>query len=352
MCSYKSDKKIVSVFAPGKMMLAGEWAVLEPGNLCIVLATAEGIRATLETYRASDSIIIDAPDVGLHMTKSDELGEKFCFVKSAIEIVKKYFYKKFGFVPKNLLIKISSKLSPGRGSSAAVVVAIVRGVLKFYDIKFCSETIFKLAGIAHFLAQGKTGSGFDVAASTYGGALLYKRFEPSWLADQLEKNSVKEIVEKKWPSLKIQEIDFPKKLFLLVSCTYHKASTKDLIKNMAVAREKNREAYLDICKKIDCVVGELAEALARENGEEILALIKQNRNLLLELSVLAGVELETGELKKICDLAEEFGAAAKFSGAGGGDCAIALCLDRGVASRLQRNKYSILNLATRCERYT
>ncbi|MDN6747937.1 MAG: phosphomevalonate kinase, partial [Brevibacterium sp.] len=38
----------------------------------------------------------------------------------------------------------------------------------------------------------------------------------------------------------------------------------------------------------------------------------------------SGSQIETEQLRSLCDIAETYGAAAKPSGAGGGDCGIAL----------------------------
>lgn len=49
-----------------------------------------------------------------------------------------------------------------------------------------------------------------------------------------------------------------------------------------------------------------------------------NRQILNELDSFTHVHIETPLLKTLCDLAEKHGGAAKTSGAGGGDCGIAL----------------------------
>ena len=42
------------------------------------------------------------------------------------------------------------------------------------------------------------------------------------------------------------------------------------------------------------------------------------------MASLTGVDIETATLTILCDLAEKAGGAAKSSGAGGGDCGIAI----------------------------
>ena len=53
--------------------------------------------------------------------------------------------------------------------------------------------------------------------------------------------------------------------------------------------------------------------------------IEESRRLLSDLSRTSGIVIETPRLRRLVDIARGFGASAKSSGAGGGDCGIALC---------------------------
>lgn len=74
----------------------------------------------------------------------------------------------------------------GLGSSAALVTAFTAAVLLHYFPKSSVDTdagkncLHNLAQAAHCAAQGKVGSGFDVAAAVYGSS-VYRRFSPSIL---------------------------------------------------------------------------------------------------------------------------------------------------------------------------
>ena len=57
--------------------------------------------------------------------------------------------------------------SMAQGSSAAVTVATIKALAKFYDLKMSKDQIFKLAAIAHLDVQGN-GSLGDIAASVMG----------------------------------------------------------------------------------------------------------------------------------------------------------------------------------------
>ncbi|KAJ0302480.1 hypothetical protein COL5a_001422 [Colletotrichum fioriniae] len=78
----------------------------------------------------------------------------------------------------------------GLGSSAALVTSLTAALLthhlptSLFDInsEAGKHTLHNLAQAAHCAAQGKVGSGFDVAAAVFGSC-RYRRFSPSLLSD-------------------------------------------------------------------------------------------------------------------------------------------------------------------------
>ncbi|KAJ9639139.1 phosphomevalonate kinase [Exophiala oligosperma] len=86
-------------------------------------------------------------------------------------------------------VKLRNAHKTGLGSSAALVTSLVAALLAFYleenggdDAASLppQKVIHNLAQAAHCAAQGKVGSGFDVAAAVYGSC-LYRRFTPAIL---------------------------------------------------------------------------------------------------------------------------------------------------------------------------
>ncbi|KAG6008341.1 hypothetical protein E4U21_004545 [Claviceps maximensis] len=93
-------------------------------------------------------------------------------------------------------VPLSGAHKTGLGSSAALVTALTASLLSHYlppslfDVSSPAgrRTLHNLAQAAHCAAQGKVGSGFDVAAAVYGSC-LYRRFSPELLAQLPETGS-------------------------------------------------------------------------------------------------------------------------------------------------------------------
>lgn len=85
-------------------------------------------------------------------------------------------------------VTLSQAHKTGLGSSAALVTALAGALLAFHSSNSDTSNpatldltrLHNLAQAAHCAAQGKIGSGFDVAAAVYGSC-LYRRFSPSIL---------------------------------------------------------------------------------------------------------------------------------------------------------------------------
>ena len=351
---------MVKVVAPGKLMLSGEWSVLELGNPCIVIALNKNVEVEAKEAKG---IEISSPGFGIKNVKAKFLDgkllyesrvsgeqEKFLvFVKNSIETALKYLQEK-GKKPKGFNLSTKSdetvaKTKQGRqkigfGSSAAVTVATIAAVIKLHgngiESKKEKESIFKLACIAHFLGQGKVGSSFDVAASTFGGLLKYTKFDAKWLEKELAGKSIAETVEEEWPSLSFENLSVPKNFCFVVGFSGKSASTKELVEKMKAFKENDKESYQKIMNSIKGVTEQMANAIKKNDSQKVMQLVHENRKLLKELAQNSGNDLETKELTEIIETANNAGGAAKFSGAGGGDCAIAVCFDRKIQKKIMQ----------------
>lgn len=164
----------IEVFAPGKLFVIGEYAVLH-GARALVAALDAGIRCRVEP--ASDWWL-SAPDLGVEGRVGDVAGEGGGkLLAAAIEVGR----GEFGVDgPLSLHVRgahAASSDKRGLGGSAASVVAILGALAAAagHDLDGADtrRRLFAAALAVHRAHQRGRGSGADVAASVYGGWLDY-----------------------------------------------------------------------------------------------------------------------------------------------------------------------------------
>ena len=340
--------------APGKLFISGEWAILEIGNLGLVAAVNNRVRVSIDSAKETS---VTAEEFGIRNAKAAYDGGKIVFSgiddkqKETLKLIGEALSVSIRYLEEHKIKAKSFHLATnssdtqfqvgdqlkkvGFGSSAAVVVATVAAVLDFHDYKATKEEIYKLSTIAHYYAQGKVGSAFDVAASTYGGLFVYSRFDPEWLTKKIEAGEkLAYIIKTKWPSLIIEELGVPNDFRLLVGWTGDSASTSAAIKQMNEFKAKNKDEYYDLFNNIGRIAKKAIENFKTGDKESFLSCLTENEQALSDLGQASGVNIETPELKKLADIAADYCAAGKLSGAGGGDCGIAICFDEVVANNV------------------
>jgi len=322
------------VKVPGKLMVAGEFAVLEPYQNLIVMAVDRFVYVTAED---SDENLLTLENFGLHHLRwenqnhgvhIDSKDKRVNFVEQAISVVSVYLREQsIPMTPFSL--KIKSELDEegvkyGLGSSAAVVTAVITVILKRYltDIP-PPKLIFKLASISHVKTQGN-GSGADIAASTYGGFLQYSSFQADWLLDELSRAStLTSLVKKDWKYLTIKKVEFPRNLSVCVGWTGQPASTAKLVDEILELKREKPAQFQQFLMDSQRAVDEILNGVTNGSNLDLLEGIRKNRYCLATIGEIAGIEIETDLLAKLAELAEQFEGAGKLSGAGGGDCGIA-----------------------------
>ena len=110
-----------------------------------------------------------------------------------------------------------------------------------------------------------------------------------------------------------------------------------MVKQMNAFKEENPEEYKRLFDQIADLVRELIPAWKEGDKERILGYLRKNEDCLRELGEKTGVNIETPELKSLSEIANQAGGAGKLSGAGGGDCGIAVCFDTDIADRIKKS---------------
>ncbi len=340
--------------APGKQMISGEWSILELNNLAIVAAINKRVHAIVSDNDKISITIDDFEIKNLHAKWNGReltfLGkyekEKLRFIKESIEITLKFLQDK-DFEIKPFKIRTWGELSQiivdgkakkiGFGSSASTTVAVITSLSHHHDYNPTREEIYKLATLAHYFAQGKVGSAFDIAASTYGGLVVYSRFDPNWLIKKLEADiKLAEIVATKWPGFFVEQLRIPEDFYLLIGWTGESFSTTEAIKKMDKYKEQNKKEYGNSIKRIAKIAKNISMAWKKNDRKVILELLRKNEKYLRDLGIKSKISIETKELRALADGANKCGAAGKLSGSGGGDCGIAICFDEKIADKVKQ----------------
>lgn len=342
--------KQVEASAPGKLYIAGEYAVVEPGHPAILVAVDQFLTVRVEETSETGSIqSFQYSDVPLRWRREngemvlDKRENPFHYLLAAIDQTEK-FVKESGqdlsvyHLTVESELDSSSGLKYGLGSSAAVTVGTVRALLKYYGIEDKDDIVFKLSSLAH-LSLDSNGSFGDIAAATYTGWLAYCSFDRHWVREQSSHHTISEMIQMNWPKMNVERLTPPPHLRLLIGWTGSPASTTQLVDQVKKKREAKESSYETFLIESKKCVEDMIEAFRENNLQNIQLEIRRNRQLLKKMSERTGVSIETPALSNLCDFAEVFHGAAKSSGAGGGDCGIAL-FDQ---------KAGLLDLVTRWE---
>ncbi len=301
----------VSVSAPGKAFLIGEYAVLE-GAPSIV--TAVDVRAVARTAPAGPPAQMSAVVRCAHTRVVGYLrqaGVDVNDITAAPVVDTGQFYL--------------GQRKLGLGSSAAVTAAVVGHHLATHGLDPVDPEIqadaLSLAMAAHAEAQGGGGSGGDVAAAVLGGTL---RFEHG-----------RGVPINAMPGLHLAFVDAGRP-----------AITSELVKRVRAGQAAQPKAYAAAMQVLAdasrsfieaYVVDDPATIDAAEMARRFAALrhaaAEHNRGLQM-LQDMAGAVFLTPEITTIIEQAEAAGLAAKPSGASGGDLVVVLATDGSALDRL------------------
>lgn len=332
---------MIEVRSPGKLFIAGEYAVVEPGHPAVLIAVDRCVTVKLEPSEHEGRVFSEqygrAPVIWRRDHRGIVIGAEdrpLDHVLSAIRVVES-LVAELGIAPRFSTLSITSELDDadgrkfGLGSSAAVTVATIRALDEFYRLDLSRTQILKLA-ILSTVDVNPSASGGDVAASVFGGWLRYSSPDRLHVRDVRRRAGVLAALRDPWQGLELDRLAPPTSLRLLVGWTGKPASTARLVDELQSRKWAETAHYTDFLAESRIAVDALSRSLDDDRPEQVLAAIHAARRTLVALGSDAGMDIETDALRALCDIVDGVGGAAKSSGAGGGDCGIAL-LDRSTA---------------------
>ncbi len=294
---------MIRVSAPGKMMVAGEYAVLH-GHRSLVAAVDRRVLLTLADDGSSAA--------------SDASGDRPRLPPEA-EVAREVAEARLGPTPGVMSLDArhlrsesgAQKLGLGSSSAAAVAAAAAVHAAHGRDVA-ADETRLQILDDAmqghHRVAP--EGSGADVAAATLGGVTLYRRWGERFEA---------------------ANATLPSGLVTRVVWTGKEARTSELVRAVGALRARDASGH----DAAIAAIAEAAEAMiaAAESGDAAgwIEAVEAHGAAMAGLGARAEAPIVEERLLSVMSLASEVGGAAKPSGAGGGDVALAFFADEDAA---------------------
>ena len=278
-------------------MVSGEYAVLE-GAVAIVASVSVRVVARLSPPGSDSSASSQT-----HSPQSPVLPQEAVLARRLAE-------ERLGIVNASLSIDASELRRSGQklglGSSAAAAAAAVGAVFVHHGRDISSpeaqREVLELALAGH-KAVAPEGSGADVAAASLGGFVRF-RVEGGKLAEA-------------------ERVSWPSQVVTRVVWTGKEARTSEFVRSVRAFEARDAQGYAQVRDVLRSESSRFADAIMRADAREILAAADAYGQAMGRLGEAAGVSIVTPELAKIAELARQHGGAAKPSGAGGGDVALA-----------------------------
>lgn len=278
-------------YAPGKVILLGEHAVVYGRPAIAVPVTEVQAQARVEAGAVGQGTVILAPDLARQVllrevTDDDPLAR---IVRSTLAALKRER-------DPDLTITVTSTvpMARGMGSGAAVSTAIVRALAQHFKQWLPSRAISELVYQTEVLHHG-TPSGIDNTVIAFEKPIYFVRdrgWEVFWVGTPF---------------------------LLAIADTGIKSSTKEVVGDLRRRYEAEPDRYNLLFEAVEQVVRAARSAIEQGRPEALGSLMNENHVLLQDLGV------SCPELDRLVVAAQEGGAlGAKLSGAGWGGNMIAL----------------------------
>ena len=298
---------MIAATAPGKLFLTGEWAVLR-GAPALVVAVDRVVRVEMDVTLGRGPLAVDSiaegrtwhGDVAAETLPGGDAGAVLAALR--------------GFAPVRGRITVDSRplligeRKLGLGRSAATIAAAIVARRAVDCLPDTLDAVLADALAANAIFQNGVGSGADVAAAVYGGVVAAERH-----AERLA----------------VARRTLPTGLHLVAGWTGDSAATTPLVAAFAGMPSP------PVLDELAAVARAAGAAMDAGDGDALCGAVDRCGTLLARFGRETGLPIMTPALERLIDAAHRAGAVAKPSGAGGGDCGIALASSPTVAAAVR-----------------
>ena len=285
-----SSNEAIEGIGFGKVILLGEHSVVY-GRHAIAVPVPQTIRVKIEDCK--ENVMLMIPSWGIEYQLDKDIEQRQSFEKPAGAIL-----ERLNLSNKGMRIEVFPDIPRGMGlgGSAAIAVAIIRGLSNHFNLGLSDGEVNGMAFESEKIAHGNP-SGIDNTMATFGQPLIYRTGEPPL----------------------VERLNINESFSLVVGFSRHEGVTAKTVRNVREGWRKNTAMYEKIFDDIDDLV--LKSVTAIQNND--FALLGQMMNFCQGL--LNALQVSNPELERLIGLAREAGAlGAKLTGGGGGGAMVAL----------------------------
>ena len=295
----------------GKLYLAGEYSVLTAGQGAILKNIPIYMTGKIH-FSERYQLFSDMFDHTVDLTPDDE----YSLIQDTVAVMNEFLQSR-SISLRPFFLTITGKMEQdgkkfGLGSSGSVVVLTIRAITSLYGLALSAEETFKLAAYV-LLKRGDNGSMGDVACIAYEDLIYYQSFDRKRIAEQINESPLESILAQDWGTV-IRRIQPQLTFDFFVGWTKEPAISRDLINQVksAISSSFLTQTQEEVLR--------LEKALLAGEKEIMKESLEKVSHLLAELSPAIYNE----KLRALKRASQGLDCVAKSSGAGGGDCGIAL----------------------------
>lgn len=280
-----------------KLFLSGEYAILKEGYSANILFIKKYMYFEINQSEKISIYSSFYKTIGYFLDDNKDYQKIYMILQE----IHKYI-EELGISIRKYSINIDSQLDIngnklGLGSSASLLVGLIKSVLKFHDIHLTKINLFKLAvGISNKV--GQKGSKGDIACIVYEQNIIYTKFR------DFNFTKYTDLFNNYFELLNIEKLNlnYPYKIHY----TKMPSSTDEKIRNFNV----NDEKIQDILKDISDTSKKISQNI------DFFKNLEKANNLMYQLDDILHLGIVTEYIRNY----QKMHKNTKISGAGGGDC--------------------------------
>jgi mevalonate kinase len=285
---------VTVAYAPGKVILVGEHAVVYGRPAVALPVNQVRAEATVESAEEGQGIIIEAADLGQSFVlgRGEPTGSLHALQVTVAGVM---LYLGLS-LEQDLAIRVRSSIpiARGLGSGAAVSTALTRAVAQHFSRELAPAEVSQLVYEVERIHHG-TPSGVDNTVIAYERPVYFVRGD------------------------KPETLAVGRPLSLLVADSGLASPTKEVVDAVRQAWQRSRERYEDLFDGVGLIAVEVRRAIETGDLRQVGRMMDQNHSLLQAMGV------SSPQLDSLVAAARKEGAlGAKLSGAGRGGNVIAL----------------------------